>query len=211
MKKKTRGLSLEKRQAILESAIELFYKQGYESASMDMISTKANVSKATVYRHFSNKEALFAQIVEKLKKAFENTPLYAYDVNKPLEEQLESIAKNELRFLSNKEHIILLQIITIALFQQNPLSKKAKSENYDKMVLSIQGWLEDAKKDKKLSFENSAYVADEFLGYIKTFAFYPQLHGAKILSLKMQEKVAKGSVEMILKLYGTKDILVKKE
>lgn len=205
MEKKTRGLDPKKHKDILKSAIDLFYKQGYEAATMDMISARAKVSKATVYRHFSGKEALFTQIVEKLRKAFEETPLYKYDKNQPLYEQLKSIANSELKFLSSKEHIVLLQIITIALFQQNPLSKKAKSENYDQMVLSVQTWFEDAKKDKKLNFTDSFYVANEFLGYIKTFAFYPQLHGEKILPLKMQEKVAKSSVKMILKLYGVEN------
>ncbi|KXF83069.1 TetR/AcrR family transcriptional regulator [Enterovibrio coralii] len=59
----------QKRQQILEAASSLFSKQGY-GISMDAIAECANVSKQTVYAHFSNKDQLFETcIVEKCKSA----------------------------------------------------------------------------------------------------------------------------------------------
>lgn len=205
MKKRVRSPNLEKRQAILKSAIELFYKKGYAYSSMDMISSCANVSKATIYSHFSNKEALFLEIVSTLKARFEKFSMYHYDIKKPLHVQLEEIAKQVLSFLSNKENIALLQIITIALIQQNKQGKKVKNENYDTIFFHLKIWLERAREDKKLFFDESTRVAHEFFGYLKNFAFYPQLYGEKILTKKEQDEVAKGSSKLILKLYGEKN------
>ncbi len=48
---------------LMEKAEELFMKFGYKSISMDEIATAAGISKMTVYKHFSSKEALFIEIV----------------------------------------------------------------------------------------------------------------------------------------------------
>ncbi|MGH9398541.1 MAG: TetR/AcrR family transcriptional regulator [Terriglobia bacterium] len=57
------GNSEKKRRAILEAAMSVFLKSGYLGASMDEIASIARVSKQTVYKQFSSKEALFVGIV----------------------------------------------------------------------------------------------------------------------------------------------------
>ena len=51
--------SARKRRAIVEAATTLFLENGYRGTSMDQIAAVARVSKQTVYKHFSDKEALF--------------------------------------------------------------------------------------------------------------------------------------------------------
>lgn len=48
---------------ILAAASRLFVERGFEAVSMDAIAAKAGVSKATLYAHFENKEALFLRIL----------------------------------------------------------------------------------------------------------------------------------------------------
>src|SRR6202044_4261724 len=52
-----------KRKALLLAATELFLDKGYDNTSMDDVAAKAAVSKPTVYKYFSDKERLFAEIV----------------------------------------------------------------------------------------------------------------------------------------------------
>ena len=52
-----------KRRAILEAATEAFLRHGFLGTSMDEIAAAAAVSKQTVYKHFSDKESLFREIV----------------------------------------------------------------------------------------------------------------------------------------------------
>src|SRR5512142_3312397 len=55
----------EKRTKILAGAREVFREAGFERASVDVIAARAGVSKATVYNHFADKQALFvATVVE---------------------------------------------------------------------------------------------------------------------------------------------------
>ncbi len=55
--------SAHKRTAIFEAATALFLRKGYLGTSMDEVAAVARVSKQTVYRHFTDKERLFSEIV----------------------------------------------------------------------------------------------------------------------------------------------------
>ncbi|WP_407333660.1 TetR/AcrR family transcriptional regulator [Enterovibrio sp. 27052020O] len=69
----------QKRKQILKAAIELFSKQGY-GISMDVIAEHANVSKQTVYAHFSSKDHLFETcIIDKCMSAGLNWDLESDD------------------------------------------------------------------------------------------------------------------------------------
>lgn len=57
------GRSARKHQAIVEAATAAFMAKGYAGTSMDDIAKLAAVSKQTVYKHFADKEKLFAEIV----------------------------------------------------------------------------------------------------------------------------------------------------
>ncbi|MEV7520532.1 TetR/AcrR family transcriptional regulator [Streptomyces sp. NPDC091371] len=52
-----------KRQAIIDAAVAEFLAEGYSAASMDTITSRSGVSKATIYKHFGNKERLFLAVI----------------------------------------------------------------------------------------------------------------------------------------------------
>lgn len=53
-----------KREAILQAARDLFMANGFSGTSMGSLATAAGVSKATLYSHFADKEALYRAIIE---------------------------------------------------------------------------------------------------------------------------------------------------
>jgi TetR/AcrR family transcriptional repressor of mexJK operon len=53
-----------KRKLLLLAATEIFLDKGYDGTRMEDVAMKAAVSKPTVYRFFSDKERLFAEIVQ---------------------------------------------------------------------------------------------------------------------------------------------------
>ena len=61
-----RDLSTDKREAILAGAMQEFLEHGYAGARVDRLVKAAGVSKATVYRHFPDKEALFVALIQKM-------------------------------------------------------------------------------------------------------------------------------------------------
>jgi AcrR family transcriptional regulator len=54
---------------ILDAAQHVFFANGYVGASMDQVAAEASVSKQTVYKHFSNKQALFREVVTNVVRA----------------------------------------------------------------------------------------------------------------------------------------------
>ena len=59
----TEGRSARKRRAILDAAAALFLRNGYRGTAMDEVAATAAVSKQTLYKHFSDKERLFRELV----------------------------------------------------------------------------------------------------------------------------------------------------
>jgi AcrR family transcriptional regulator len=54
----------ERRQAILESALDVFAERGYHASSIDDIARKGGISKALIYEHFASKQDLYAELLE---------------------------------------------------------------------------------------------------------------------------------------------------
>ncbi len=60
------GRSAHTKEAILESALSLFAQKGYAGTSMAELAVHLGLSKAAIYHHFENKEALFHALVDSL-------------------------------------------------------------------------------------------------------------------------------------------------
>ena len=68
--KKTPGRprSAKSHQAILKATLELLGEVGFESMSIEAISTRAGVGKTTIYRRYSSKEELVADAIESIRQ-----------------------------------------------------------------------------------------------------------------------------------------------
>ncbi len=66
--KPDRDLSAEKTEAILAGAMQEFLVHGYAGTSMDRVAAAAQVSKATVYSHFQDKESLFTALIQQMAR-----------------------------------------------------------------------------------------------------------------------------------------------
>lgn len=55
---------------IAESALQLFYRQGYHGTGVEQLSQEAGVTKKTLYRHFPSKELLIEAALERRDVAF---------------------------------------------------------------------------------------------------------------------------------------------
>ena len=51
------------RSAILDAALDLFGSDGYDASSIDAIAKRARVSKGAFYHHFSDKKAIFDEVL----------------------------------------------------------------------------------------------------------------------------------------------------
>lgn len=94
--------SAEKRQRILQAAIQSFSVNGYSNATIKQIAQEADVSFGTVFTYFENKEDLFKAAVleplEEVKRVMLDTP----EPSDHPTEQIKTIIEKQFRFFAQQ-------------------------------------------------------------------------------------------------------------
>ena len=94
-----------RRQAITQAATEVFLRHGYLGATTDEVAARASVSKQTLYKHFPDKQQLFAavildttaQVVDGLSVVVAETLDDAQDVRKALRALADGLLRGLLQ------------------------------------------------------------------------------------------------------------------
>lgn len=122
------------KQEILDVALELFSRQGYEATSISSIADAVGIRKASLYSHFSSKQAILDEIVkivlEKydshsfvLKNGMDNMPKNCDEAVAMIKGQIHYIANDPLISKARK-------MLTIEQFRNKELSKLLTKQNY---------------------------------------------------------------------------------
>ena len=82
-----------KREQILDGARRVFMRVGFDAASMNDVTREAGVSKGTIYVYFSNKEDLFAALIERQKSRFVDSLRHTLKDQPSVESGLRSFAQ----------------------------------------------------------------------------------------------------------------------
>lgn len=78
---------------ILDTAEELFMKQGYNETSTRQIANTLNITQPNIYYHFKNKEEIYYQVMLRLaREVGENLNQIAADATKNFDEKLLQMA-----------------------------------------------------------------------------------------------------------------------
>jgi len=85
--------SIDKRNALIKATIELVNNNGFHATSMSKIAKMANVSPATIYLYFENKQDLVNQTYIEVKEAYTKYAFATYNQNMSVEEGFEIIWK----------------------------------------------------------------------------------------------------------------------
>ena len=171
---KTRTLTEQKREDILKAALNEFDARGFRETSMDRIAQTAQVSKRTVYNHFESKEALFDAIADKLSQRVQVVTAYAYDPDRPIDQQLRRIGEQMLDMLAAPSFISLARVTLAEMLRSPDLARKTY-ELFRERQSGLAVWLGQATADGRLAIADPVWAADQYFGLIKSFAFWPQI------------------------------------
>ncbi|RED45200.1 TetR family transcriptional regulator [Winogradskyella eximia] len=101
--------SIDKRNALVKATIELVNNNGFHATPMSKIAKMANVSPATIYLYFENKQDLVNQTYIDVKAEYTNYAFADFNPNMPIEEGFEMIWKRIADFkLKECEHAMFL-------------------------------------------------------------------------------------------------------
>ncbi|QOD61368.1 TetR/AcrR family transcriptional regulator [Polaribacter haliotis] len=83
--------SIDKKNALVNATIELVNNNGFHATPMSKIAKMANVSPATIYLYFENKQDLVNQTYVEVKATYTKFVFDTYDENMPIEEGFKMI------------------------------------------------------------------------------------------------------------------------
>jgi TetR/AcrR family transcriptional repressor of mexJK operon len=203
------GRSERRRQAIVQAATEVFVRHGYRGATTDEVAARAAVSKQTVYKHFADKEHLFAEVIldttlqvsEALSSAVAGTLVDARDVRTALRE----VADGFLRALLQPE-VLRLRRLVIAEADRFPELGRAWFDRGFDRALVILGDAMRQVADRGLlhNLSDPTLAAYQFAGLVM-YQPMNQVMFAGTDALPPADKlgrIADAAVEMFLATYG---------
>lgn len=198
--KKKRDTS-EKHRVIIDHAIDVFSRKGFDAASMDEIADAAGVSKKTVYNHFQSKDRLFREIVADFLKARDGRKPIRYDSSIPLETQLKEFARAEIFLIDDPVRRRLSKLLT-SVFLLNVEFGNATRGDFQPYKDFI-AWLEAARAEGKLALESPALAARMFYGMVEGCVTWAAVmtDGA---SLPSAEPLLDEIIAVFLSRYGSK-------
>lgn len=163
-----------KRRQILAAAEDLFLAQGYGAVSMENVAKRANVSKATLYAHFTSKAQLFATIVDERKLDIPLGPeLFPADIADlaQLRTALERIGNTLLNFML-RERTLAIYRIALAEAGRFPEIGLAFYQNGPCRMLDLFGeWLAVLEARGLVVVENRRIACEQFTALMRSGVF----------------------------------------
>ncbi|MFF5447654.1 TetR/AcrR family transcriptional regulator [Streptomyces sp. NPDC012888] len=169
MEASEQGRSALKHQAIMEAATSAFMNKGYSGTSMDDIAKLAAVSKQTVYKHFSDKEKLFAEIVlattDRIDGMVDLVAHIPADAE-ALEDNLTRLARQFLAALTRPE-VLQLRRLVIANADSFPeLGASWYEQGFERVLATLAGTFERLADHGLLRCEEPLLAAHHFSGLL---------------------------------------------
>lgn len=154
-----------KRAAILEAARDLFLVHGFSGTSMDNLAAAAKVSKATLYSHFSDKDALYRAIIE---NKVEDYQLEDFSVRLcgEMETDLQLVAESLQALIYDDEAVNMLRMVIAESRQQSPIVELFEQSGPKKVFQRIADYFERQKKNGIDWLGEPEDEADLFTGLI---------------------------------------------
>ena len=97
-------------QAILDAAIELFSRHGFDGVSMRTIAMQAGVSKSNIYHHFKSKEDLYLAIMQASSEKFSVMVEALAEGKGPFDKRLRVFARSHLEHLFDNRMTVRLML-----------------------------------------------------------------------------------------------------
>ncbi|WP_150495113.1 TetR/AcrR family transcriptional regulator [Roseibium aquae] len=191
----------QKKKQIIEAAIAEFQEKGFAGASMDRISERASVSKRTVYNHFESKDVLFRDITQCLIDQLNAALEIPYDPDQPIADALIRLGWAEGELLVNPCFMSLARMIMGETIRDPEMAADLEARMTKLSV--FEQYMARAIDEGKLAGGDPDLMAQQFLGLIKSRAFFPNMYAARVPDRAEVDRIIKDSVDMILARYGS--------
>lgn len=163
------------RERLRSAAHRLFLRQGYLATSVDAILAEAGIaSKETLYRHYANKEALFADVLSHLtmeQPGFSErlTALPTLRDLQSLRQALTALAREILTMMNQPGYLPLVRMVIAESPRFPELGALFFSTVTQRGLSLILGLLQSAREQRLIAEVDQEAVAHTMLGGLLTF------------------------------------------
>ena len=134
-----------KRDAIILAARALFLERGFAGTSMECLAGVAHVSKATLYSHFADKNALYRAIIEDKVMDYRLAD-FSERLCGDMRRDLELIAVSLQDLLFDDEAVAMVRMVISEARQQSPLVKIFEEAGPGQVFARIAVYFESCKQ-----------------------------------------------------------------
>jgi len=198
------GTDPQKRRQILEGAGRVFSTLGFDAASMSDVARESQVSKATLYVYFQDKEHLFTAICAEKRDRNIAEMIAMLDTGKPLEPMLTAFATEALRRIT-QPFVVAAHAIVIGVAERMPdVGREFFEAGPLKLSAALAKFIEHHVARGNLKVEDSFLAAVQFLELAQATVFRPRLYGVTKGPAPEDEieKVARSAVRVFMAAYG---------
>ncbi len=138
--------STDKRQAILDAALDLFAERGFHGTAVPQIAERAGVGAGTLYRYFENKEALVNALYQGLKATLAASLLEGFPIGAPVRAQFSQCWRRLSSFaLAQPKAFIFLE-----LHHHQPYLDARSRAMDDRVLGPIRAFVVQAQREQAL-------------------------------------------------------------
>lgn len=157
---------------ILAAARRLFFQQGFEQVSTDLLAKEASVSKATLYKYFPSMTAVLEAVVEAEVDVFERGIPTQVLTREELEETLIRYGTNLLHFLNQSDIIQFAQLMFEEARSNPDIAHVFYAAAYDRTLKDLSQIIQQGlEKGFLVSPLTSDELAEQLLGMWEGFCF----------------------------------------
>ncbi|WP_027165716.1 TetR/AcrR family transcriptional regulator [Mesorhizobium sp. WSM3224] len=193
---------------IIEAATAAFIAKGYDGTSMEEIATRACASKQTVYKHFTDKETLFSEVVEstaaQTNDVVESVTMLLSEAQF-LEGGLQQLARRLTTTLMNDELLKLRRLIIANADRMPQLGRSWYDKGFERMLASVAACFQKLTSRGLLRTSDPRLAASHFFGMLLWIPMNEAMFtGSNRRSKADLERHADASVEAFLAAYGVR-------
>jgi TetR/AcrR family transcriptional repressor of mexJK operon len=158
-----------KRKALLLAATEIFLDKGYDGTSMDDVAAKAAVSKPTVYKYFSDKERLFAEIVRATTSEIDDLVRLVIETmtaKTSVESGLIVLARRFITALMQPRILRLRRLVMANADRFPDVGRSWYEQGFERVLATLATALQGLADRKLLHVDDPLLAANHFVGLL---------------------------------------------
>lgn len=189
---------------LLDAATEVFIEHGFEGASTNEISKRANCSKTTLYCRYPTKQDLFIAVLERRMEAMFEEVFTSLPQESPLEETLIEFGSRVLKIALSEEKIRLERVVSMEAERFPELAAHFVEIGPMRGQEKLASYLKEQIKKGRLVKEDPSLMAEHLMSLITGGPVHWRVFGlGKCAMGKEQSRRLEAAVKTFLRAYAT--------